>query len=46
MFDLGEPQDPNNTDTYYIAYNVQTNSTGTTTLNIERPNTFFNLEDI
>ena len=46
VYDLGDPSRPNDEDTYYIAFNVNTNSTGTTTLQIERPNTFYNYQDV
>ena len=46
VFDLGDPSVPNDTDSYYTVFNVGTNGTGTTTLQIERPDTFFNLEDV
>ena len=46
MYDLGDPNKPNDTDTYYNVFNVNTGSTGTTTLQIERPDTFFNYSNV
>ena len=46
VYDLGDPRKPNDDDTYYSVFNVQTNGTGTTTLQIERPDTYFNQTDV
>ena len=46
IYDLGDPSRPNDEDTYYNVFNVQTNNTGTTTMQIERPNTYFNYANV
>ena len=46
MYDLGDPTRPNDNDTYYNVFNVTSGSTGTTTLQIERPDTFFNYSNV
>ena len=46
VYDLGDPSVPNDNDVYYSVFNVNTNSTGTTTLQIQRPNTYFNYEEV
>ena len=46
LFDLGDDTDTDDLSTYYNVFNVQTNNTGVTTLQIERPNTFFNYSNV
>ena len=45
VFDLGENTDPNDDDTFYTVFNVNTRS-GITSLQIDRPDTFFNSTDV
>lgn len=46
LYDIGDPNTPNDEDTFYNVFNVTTNGTGTTTLQIERPNTYFNYSNV
>ena len=46
-YDLGDtPNSTDDTRNYFNVFNVKTNNTGITTLQIERPNTYFNYSNI